>query len=262
MPELPEVEAITRRAARHCLDQRITAAVVVRGRYLEGQLDDVIGKTIQRVYRRGKRVLFQLDKGWIDCHNAMSGYWDYAHEPWTFDYVEGKRVARASDVRVGISLENGNIMQFHDSRLFGRLKYSAEMPRLGLGPEALVTPFLLPHSPVMSSEQFVETFSQYHGEIKPGLMNQSILAGVGNIYAAEACAWAGIRPDAVAGFLGLSKLELLFQTLQELLSHNIPEIRYNWLKVYRKKTCLRCGGAISKIEQEGRSTWFCPICQK
>lgn len=269
MPELPEVEAIASRARRHAIERRIGEVRVLRGGYLEGQVDLVTGKWIKEVYRRGKYVLFELmdvearAAGWIQCHNAMSGYWDYAHEPWTFDYVEGKRVARQSDVRVEIDLDPGGAtLRFHDSRLFGRLKFMPKLDQIILGPEALRTDRLLPESPVMTEELFADELARYHGQIKPALMNQLFMAGVGNIYASEACGWAGIRPNMIAGRLGMERSGLLFDTVQELLRHNIPEIKYDWLRFYRKKSCSECKSKILKIEQEGRSTWYCPECQK
>lgn len=266
MAELPEVEAICSRARRHCIERRIKGIRVLRGRYLQNQVDLVVGRWIKEVYRRGKYILFELmdidakTTGFMQCHNAMSGYWDYTHEPWTFDYVEGKRVSRQSDVRVEIDLDpGGSILRFHDSRLFGRIIHTTELP--AIGPEALMTERLFPGSPIMKRLEFQNELHRCHGAIKPTIMNQLFMGGVGNIYATEACGWAGIRPDKMAGLVSLEKTALLFDTIQELLSFNIPEIRYNWLRFYRKKVCTECKTAITRIEQEGRKTWLCPTCQ-
>lgn len=272
MPELPEVDAIAGVARKYAPGNTIKMIEVLRGngKYLwipKRQRETVTctpgHADVSDIYRRGKFIVFELTSGaYFTVHNAMTGYLDWEHEPWTFDYVEGKRKAGQSDVRVEISLGPGDeTLRFHDARLFGRLKY-IEKPDLAVGPEALETDRLLPKSPVMTKDDFVYRVTQWNGPIKPMLMDQRFMAGVGNIYAAEACGWAGFRPDRDAVSLRNYEAQLLFETVQELLKHNVPTIRYNWLRFYRKKVCLTCEKGICKIEQEGRTTWFCPHCQK
>lgn len=268
MPELPEVEAISLKARRHALERRVKGVRVLRGRYLEGQIVLLVDKYLKEVYRRGKYVLFELmdvygdTVGWLQCHNAMSGYWDYAHDPWTFDYVEGRRIPKQSDVRVELDLDpGGGILRFHDARLFGRLRF-CETLALPCGPEALATERLLPGSPIMTREEFQESLKKQKGQVKPVLMDQTFMAGVGNIYATEACGWAGIRPDTPAHDVGADRAGHLFDVLQELLRHNIPEIRYGWLRFYRRRKCSDCGSKIETLKQVGRTTWYCPKCQR
>jgi formamidopyrimidine-DNA glycosylase len=138
MPELPEVDAIAGVARKYAPGGSIRSIHVIRsnGKYLNvrragseftqygaGHLDVI------DVYRMGKRVVFDLASGaYIVIHNAMTGYLDWAHEPWTFDYVEGKRKVAATDIRVQFHFSDGKILRFHDARLFGSVELTAIGP--------------------------------------------------------------------------------------------------------------------------------------
>jgi formamidopyrimidine-DNA glycosylase len=228
--------------------------------YFGGQLPS--GHTIRRVYRRGKHVLFELDCGvWIDCHNAMTGYWDYEDEPWSFDYVEGPRTPGAH-VRVKMLLSNGRTLRFNDARLFGRLRMveSDSLPRLG--PELMETPCGPAGAPVMTSEQFAGWMLFDPRPVKSALMDQDCLAGIGNIYSNEACHLAGVDPRRPANQVYPGLIPVLHEALRCAVLHCIPQVTYSWLNVYRRSSCGTCGGRVKRIELGGRATFLCERCQR
>ena len=254
---------ITSVAARHSIGQRIDSVEVVRQPANNAYFGDIspVGSTIVRVYRRGKHVLFELDGGrWIDCHNAMTGYWDYEDDPWSFDYVEGPRDA-GSHVRVRMSLSNGRVLRFNDARFFGRLRVvsSADLPRPG--PELLQTTWGGAGAPVITLEQFADRVSRDRHPIKVLLLDQGFVAGIGNIYANEGCHLAGIDPRTPGCDLGDDRIPLLLEALRCVVLHCIPTVTYQWLKVYRRPRCGSCGSVVVRVKLAGRSTFTCETCQ-
>lgn len=263
MPELPEVEAIAGVVARHSVGQVIESCEVVREPtghpYFGGQ--SPVGHRVRRVYRRGKRVLIELDRdAWIDCHNAMTGYWDYEDEPWTFDYVEGPRVP-GDHVRARLLLSNGRTLRFNDARLFGRLRLvdGAMLPRLG--PELLETPLGPAGAPVITLEGFARWMLSDPRPVKQALMDQDCLAGIGNIYASEACHLAGVDPGRPANQVYPGLIPVLLEALRCAVLHSIPQVTYSWLKVYRRSACGSCGSSVIRTELAGRATFHCERCQ-
>ncbi len=271
MPELPEVEAITEVVARHSVGQYIQTVEVLRQPKNNAYFGEVspVGGLIKRVYRRGKHVLLELEspfrkKGfergaWIDCHNAMSGYWDYEDEPWTFDYVEGPRQPD-DHVRVKLSLSNGKILRFHDTRFFGRLTVVGNdgLPRVG--PELMQTK--MGAGTVITLKQFASSVLGERRPIKAVLMDQAVLAGIGNIYASEACHLAAVDPRQRGRDLHPTHVPVLLAALRCVVEHSMPTVRYDWLRVYRRERCGTCSGSVSRDEVGGRSTFYCMNCQE
>lgn len=267
MPELPEVELIRRKLVgwldKTCV---IFDAEVVRqnGKYLPGnEIDSLKSCVICDITRKGKLLTFELGLGGkIVCHNAMSGYWDVDDDPWTFDYVEGKRSSKESDVRIKFFLgEPGGekytrILRFHDARLFGSVRFyesGSDAPSLNrLGPDALEE---------LTLDQLDRICQSSCRPIKQVLMDQRKISGIGNIYASEILWRTSLRPDLPARQL-FGPPERLYlnirSVLQEALDRNVD---YKSLSVYRRKYCPECGGVIKKIEIVKRSTYMCERCQ-
>jgi formamidopyrimidine-DNA glycosylase len=263
MPELPEVEAITAVAARHSVGQRIVSVDVVRqpanNAYFGG--GSPAGSLVERVYRRGKHVLFELEGDrWIDCHNAMTGYWDYEDEPWAFDYVEGPRVP-GDHVRVRMTLSNGKVLRFSDARFFGRLQVVGNEGLPRLGPELIETAFGPVGTPVISLRLFAEWILSERRPIKEALTDQSRLAGIGNIYSNEGCHLTGIDPHVAGQDVRPYQVPILLESLRCVVAHSIPQVRYDWLKVYRRDLCGSCGGTVDRTEVAKRATFTCRNCQ-
>jgi formamidopyrimidine-DNA glycosylase len=205
----------------------------------------------------------------------MSGYWDYKDRPWTFDYVEGKRQATESDVRIELTISAtgpdrpaDRILRFHDARLFGSLRFYPtweleSIPSLkNLGPEFLETDHTFPRIPPMNRNTFDNGANNFKKSIKELLMTQEFGTGIGNIYAAESLFDAKIDPRRPAKSLSESEIMHLhgstYFTLKQALKSNCD---YTNLKVYRRKSCQKCLGEIKMEKLAGRSTYFCPNCQ-
>lgn len=271
MPELPEVETFVRKL-RTWVNPNIGTVRVLRsnGKYLPGaELEQLQGSRIQSIHRRGKFIVFDCFSGKLVCHNAMSGYWDTEDEPWTFDYVEGKRQASDKDVRVTIATAlvkddpalSTRVLRFHDARLFGSLRFyqnmsSEDIPSLrDLGPDALN--FWKPEHLRISTINSKRT-------IKEILMDQAQVAGIGNIYAAEGLWRARVRPDRTGNSLSNDEVETIYESCVKVLERALFfELDYEkYLAVYRKLGCWKCHRVISCMKIKGRSTYFCEGCQK
>jgi formamidopyrimidine-DNA glycosylase len=276
MPELPEVETMVAYLRERAIDGDITNVRVGRNpgdRYTEAMA--LSGQRLHTVGRRGKYIVFQLSGGLFVCHNAMSGYWDIRQDPWTFDYVEGERKASEKDVRVEIDVvcdRELKTLRFHDSRLFGNLRYypvrSIEaIPALAkLGPEALDTVNVdLSIDKSKRHWNILDAVCMFNHkvEIKHALMDQEAVAGFGNIYAAEALYLAQIDPFRKTSTLSTDDWARLFEAGQRVLQDALDrKLNYKGLFCYRQKDCVVCEGFIQKKDLRGRSTYFCPNCQK
>lgn len=269
MPELPEVDAIAGVARKHAPGGTIEKIEVLRGngKYLnvrKGGSETVRFPPghgdVNDVFRIGKVVVFELLSGaYIVVHNAMTGYFDWEHEPWTFDYVEGKRQATDSDVRARFWFSDGKILRFHDARLFGSIRLVTELPKTPS--ELMRTPNGLPGKRVMTVDEFYAGLQESNAPIKVRLMDQEFLGGIGNIYSVEALHAAGIRPETISCVIGPEEAGALHAALRWSVDHCFPQVRYDWLRVYRRASCGTCGKAVSRIKLKGRSTFFCRECQ-
>lgn len=253
----------------------ISAVSPKHERYLpNGETVDLIGQKINGVYRRGKYIIFALDYGALLCHNAMSGYWDTIDEPWTFDYVEGQRTARESDVRATIvinqpslPLHTAQVLRFHDARKFGSLRY-LEVDKFAekmstIGPDALQTKHLYEPSAIIDMDKWITRCLASAKPIKQLLMDQSVVAGIGNIYAAEGCWAARINPLRPAADLEEGQCEQVLLSTQAVMEAMIDyKINYKQLRIYRKKECPACKTKVEREELAGRATWYCPLCQR
>lgn len=284
MPELPEVEIMCQRLDASVVGSRICE---VRVPFLYGKRIFPSGipapgdQEINGVFRRGKYLLISMSAGVFVSHNAMSGYWDVSDDPWTFHYVEGKRAVLSSDIRFELGLTDGRRIRFHDTRKFGSLDFH-QGPRCWdkiaaiqkLGVELMDTEQQLVR-PVQDLSVLTRSISADKRPIKSVLMDQAVIAGVGNIYSTEALWRASVCPWSPSDSLDEAKvvgvLTALQECLREALAHNLRYPEY--LKVYREKFCEACdvsrisgerGGYVHRISKgklDGRSTYYCKKCQ-
>jgi formamidopyrimidine-DNA glycosylase len=112
----------------------------------------------------------------------------------------------------------------------------------------------------MTQKEFLEGLS-VRTPIKVRLMDQSFVGGIGNIYSAEACHIAGIDPRHRSNSLTAKEAGVLQDALVWSVSNCIPQVRYDWLNVYRRASCGTCGRSVTRIKLGGRSTFFCDKCQ-
>lgn len=263
MPELPEVDAIVGVARRHSVGNTLSSVEVVRqnGKYFEKDKLPRPGAKVSGVFRVGKYVSidFEGDDPSIVAHNAMTGYFDWEHEPWTFDYVEGDRESIEDDVRVRFTFADGKVLRFHDTRLFGFM-FLSDLGAPLHGPELLTTPHMSPKLRIITLEEFWKGM-QVKTPVKVHLMDQDFVSGIGNIYSSESCHAAGVDPRVPSNSLSPDEVAVLHASILWTLGNCIPQVRYDWLKVYRQASCGTCGDGVTRIKLGGRSTFFCPKCQ-
>jgi formamidopyrimidine-DNA glycosylase len=270
MPELPEVETTRRSLLAHVVGSTVLG-VDVRERRLRRPVDASLerllcGRTFTGIGRRGKYLLFELDdRRTLLVHLGMSG--QLAVRPAAADLV-------AHD-HVRIELSSGADLVFNDPRRFGLMRVGMipelkELLNVGRDP-------LLEHWPL---EMWRHMTKDRRLPIKNLLMDQRLIAGIGNIYANEMLYEAGIRPKRRAGRLRLAELQRLSEAMQAILleavrlgGSSISDYRdadgrlgYFQMRhaVYDRadQPCRRCATIIRRIVLSGRSTFYCPKCQK
>lgn len=259
MPELPEVEFAVRRLRRFLTRGRIARVLAhhpAQRRALTPRVTRLLaGRLIAEIERRGKHQLVRLDDGaTLLVHFRMNG-------DWHFDRVSA---ALPPHARVSLELASGRRAVLVDSRALCSVSYHAPSapPMLDLGPE--------PEDSALTPAHLRERLVGRRGPIKAVLLDQAVIAGVGNIYAAESCWHARISPRAVAAALTPARVERLLDGLRRALADgHVNAGRYHRgerqmpFSVYDREgePCPRCGASVVRIVQAGRSTYFCPRCQ-
>jgi formamidopyrimidine-DNA glycosylase len=256
MPELPEVESAVRRVRVAALGKTIRRVDVLhpalRRRISPARLRSLRGATVRAVERRGKHQLFVLADGRVlHAHFRMTG-------DWTVD--------RASDAlprfaRATISFNDDTRVVLDDPRALSTLDLhpASAPPDLGLGPE--------PGDPALTADILHTALAKKRGPIKPVLLDQRVIAGLGNIYAAEALWHARIAPTARASALPQKRVTSLLAAIRRVIERatgaRYTDSSVSRLAVYDRegKPCRRCRTPIERIVQAGRSTYFCPSCQ-
>jgi formamidopyrimidine-DNA glycosylase len=281
MPELPEVETIARGVHERLRGDRIVE--VWFGSHTQPyktppaeQARGLEGRTILEVHRAGKHIVCELGDG---AESQRSGKLSQATAQWIVHLgMTGRLLVTTPETPVvphthaRLTLASGREMRFVDPRRFGRLEFrelKREKAFTGPGSEPLtITP-----------EAFAELFRGRKLAIKAALLNQTLLHGVGNIYADESLFRAGIRPKRMAGRLKRAELLKLHGAVQEVLRHAIElggssvsdYVDANGVRgffqlehrVYLRtgQPCFVCGTPIRRILLAGRGTHFCAVCQ-
>jgi formamidopyrimidine-DNA glycosylase len=257
VPELPEVERAAR-ALRAAIEGEVFERVEVLHAALSrrvpgGALRSLSGARVLSVERRGKHQLVHLDDGRVvHVHFRMNGDWviGASSDPMP-------RYARAV-----FRFTNGVRVVLEDSRALSTLDVhaaNADLP-LDLGPE--------PFDPALTASRFRALLAQRRIPIKVALLDQRIIAGLGNIYASESLWRAKIDPRAIATALELPHLRQLLVAIRAVIKRatggRYTRLENARLDVYDREgdICRRCGGRIERILQSGRSTYFCPRCQR
>ncbi len=263
MPELPEVEAICRKLRRDALGSTIVRARMLRrrSRRLERR---AAGQRIEEIERRGKNVLLHLgDSAVIRAHLRMTGNL----------YVIPDVRLRPVATRAYFELEGGRAIVFDDPRALGVVELlgprDLEALLAELGPEPLSGDF--------TEELFIQSAQRSRKPAKLYLMDQACIAGLGNIYSAEALYRAGIHPTRPMSRLRRARLAALHAAILGVLEDAIQSAcnaysgpgKYNSdetfpVAVYSREglPCRACGRRIRRIPQGGRSTYYCPGCQR
>jgi formamidopyrimidine-DNA glycosylase len=262
LPELPEVETVVRTLRPAIVGRRILNAEFGQLRVLRGLPADtaqaLAGQRVLAVERYGKFIAIRLERGYLVVHLGMTGKLlvDAERTKWTHAIF---------------TLDRG-VLIYDDPRQFGRIEYGADLPErvADLGPEPLE----------VSLGEFERRLKERSSSVKAVLLNQSVVRGVGNIYADEALFRAGIHPKRVAASLRRDRIERLYHAMREVLSEAIESRGSsvsNYVdaegrkgsfqlshRVYQRsgEPCVHCGTKIKRIVLAQRGTHYCPKCQK
>lgn len=270
MPELPEVEITRLGFASRIAGARIEHLRL--GQPLRWPLgiapDQLVGRSVTRVRRRGKYLLLDLDSGLLLLHLGMSGRLHFD----TVLPLPGKHD------HVDLRTTQGTL-RLHDPRRFGALVWSAS-ECTGMAAKLLSTLGVEPLDADFEPASFHRALRGRSAAIKQVLLAGDCVVGVGNIYACEALFQAGIRPTVRAMRLSRPRVERLHAAIREVLGRAIErggstlrdfagvhgELGYFQLEaaVYGREglPCRHCGTPIKKIVQGARSSYFCPVCQR
>lgn len=265
MPELPEVETIVRGLQHPLLERTIIRVECDWPKSLNIPFTDfehqIIGRRIVGLTRRAKYLWFKLaDEQHLFIHLKMSGNL----------MVATSSGPRPKHVHVVFGLDNDHELRFRDTRKFGRVYLVHDPgPVIGkLGPEPLADDFTL--------QKFKALFAQRTGRLKPLLLNQEFLAGLGNIYGDESCFAAKLHPARPVHTLTGRELNRLYEAIRKALQHGIMHRGATFDEVYpggqfqyhfavygrTGQPCLQCQQPIRRMVLGGRSTHFCGKCQK
>ncbi|MBL7092328.1 MAG: bifunctional DNA-formamidopyrimidine glycosylase/DNA-(apurinic or apyrimidinic site) lyase [Candidatus Omnitrophica bacterium] len=269
MPELPEVETIRRDLIRDVKGKKIKDVEILNPKVIKEPKPAEFkrrlkGATFQDFLRRAKVLAMKLSTGdYLVVHLRMTGQLIYSAE-------------KQEKARVVFVLSGGRYLSFNDQRLFAELRLVCDWQKLKfvreLGIEPLTKEFTV--------KKFKEMLANKKTRIKPLLMDQTFIGGIGNLYAQEALFLAGILPGRPANRLKGEEIKGLHRAIQKVLQDAIQcrgssvdeyvngrgkkgdyHLR---LKVYgrRGRPCVKCKTGIKKISLGGRGTCFCPRCQQ
>lgn len=261
MPELPDVERFKRYFDATGLRQTIDATSVMDDRILEDTSPQGLGRILkgarfESTRRHGKFLLAATShRDWLVFHFGMSGDLHYgSHHDELPPYA-----------RLAIVFTNGNRLVYTSKRMLGKIGHTDDpegfADRQNLGPDAMDSK--------LKAGDFVRLMRDRRGGLKSALMNQSVLAGIGNIYSDEICFQAGLHPAAELNTLDGDTLTDVYRVMRRVLQtasrHNghTDQFPSRYLIPHRDKSdaCPQCGQAIARDTIAGRTSYFCPACQ-
>jgi len=300
MPELPEVETTVRGLSKKVLKRTFVDVwsdwnkLVKKPRLYQGRggqakdflqfKKEINGKKIKRVWRRAKNVIFDLSDGYsLLVHQKMTGHllvgkWEKTGGAWQPVKSGPLNDPYNRFLHIIFFFDDGRMMALSDVRKFAKIELwkteelinSKEFKKIG--PEPLDKKFTL--------AKFGKVLENKKGRVKQVLMNPEVIAGIGNIYASEILWQAKINPEKNVADLKLAELKRIYQSIKKVLEMAVKlggESFSDYRKpdgtkgdfdserrVYKREAekCRRCGAKIKRIKFGGRSTFFCPACQK
>jgi formamidopyrimidine-DNA glycosylase len=223
------------------------------------------GQAVAGVGRRGKFAIVQLSRDALLIHLRMSG--DLRVEPGTDK--RGQALPLQPHDRAVFYFDEGLRLAFNDARKFGRIWLVADARVIlqKLGPE--------PQDPALTPDDFYRSLQLHHRRLKPLLLDQTFIAGLGNIYTDEALYLAGLHPNLISSSLTYEQAERLLQAVRSVLAEGIRTqgASIDWVyrggdfqnhfRVYQRAgdPCPVCGTPVQRIVVGQRGTHFCPVCQ-
>ncbi|MBS9778468.1 MAG: bifunctional DNA-formamidopyrimidine glycosylase/DNA-(apurinic or apyrimidinic site) lyase [Gammaproteobacteria bacterium] len=271
MPELPEVQT-TVTGLQHYIEGQIMTDVVFHRntiRYpLEAKwIDKMRGQTIKRIYRRAKIIVMQLESGYLLWHLGMTGSLR----------VSPKNEEKRKHDHIECMLNGGRVLRFHDPRRFGYLKWFPSEQEMQ---NSIAHYGIEPLADEFDSHYLWSKSRNKQQAVKNFIMDQTIVVGVGNIYACEALFLSGIHPQKKAGQVSKLAYKKLVKNIKLVLEKAIlqggttindfenadakPGYFQQSLAVYGKEgqSCNICSSSIETIKLGGRNSFYCPKCQK
>lgn len=280
MPELPEVETTRRGIAPYVEHQQISEVIVRNGRLRipvpAALADDLVGKQIGTLHRRAKYLLLPLEDDQAETTEPARTL------IWHLGMSGSLRIAQVGDLpkkhdHVDLVFTTGHILRYHDPRRFGFVDWLAKDEQsdkrlIRLGPEPLSADF--------TGQRLYRLSRCKRVAVKPFLMDNQVVVGVGNIYASEALFMAGIDPRREAGRVSQARYQRLAAAAQEVLAAAItqggttlrdfvsgqgePGYFAQRLNVYGRhgEPCRRCGEELKRITLGQRASVYCPVCQR
>ena len=266
MPELPDVEVFKRLFDQHALAKTIHQVIIKDARILSGVnqhrfVDEIAGWRFEQTRRHGKHLFAKLHNDcWLAMHFGMSGGLSFFETP----------AEEPPYTRVRFDFANGNHLAYTSRRMLGRLGLTADVAAFirdrGLGPDAL--------DPRLDMAAFSIALKGHRTTLKALLINQSVIAGIGNIFADEILFQAGLDPHLRVQDLTPSERQSLFQSMKAVLETAVAcqagaeqfleRLPHDYLLPHRRGGghCPRCQGLLSVAKIGGRSSYFCPRCQR
>lgn len=292
MPELPEVETIRRGLARRILGRRIRSVEVLRAKVVRNSPEEFVrrlaGNAFVQIERRGKLLIFHLERGerFMLVHLKMTGQLIYQQSggslvagghPWP-PIANGLPNAYS---RVVFSFQDGSKLFFNDLRVFGFM-HVVDEPELA---EVLAVYGVEPLSRAFTWETFRQILGGRNSMLKAVLLNQHMIAGLGNIYADEVAWRARVRPQRRVATMTVAEQQRVFRAISQVLREAIAYggttfnnfrdadgkrgTYVHKLKVYgragqvcRRPECRRAGAVLKRIVVAQRGTVYCPRCQR
>ncbi len=260
MPELPDVEIFRQYMNATSLHQKIIGVVVEQKRVLQGASPSGLarklkGRRFERTKRHGKNLFACVDdEFWLMFHFGMTGF---------FKYFRNEK-DRPPHARVTFHFDKGFHLAYDNQRMLGEVRIVKDVGdficKNSLGEDALD----------ISWKAFQNLMQVRRGAVKSTLMNQSLIAGIGNIYSDEVLFQSGIYPKTQIKNLNEGLLKKLHEQMQIVLKTaidkkaNSDQFPKEFLIPYREEgnKCPKCGHSIEKIKVNNRGTYFCPKCQQ
>ncbi len=273
MPELPEVETVRRTLNSLIVNKKIKSVDIlydgiIKGTSVDEFITSVEGQTINEIRRYGKYLIFVLDDCTLISHLRMEGKY----------FLKDMNQEIEKHEHIIFNFDDDTDMRYHDTRKFGTMEIEDKVNYMEckslnkLGKE--------PFEGELSLEYLKSIFKKSNRKLKPVLLDQTIICGLGNIYVDEVCFYAGLHPETVVSTLtdkDINKIiEGSYKVIDKAIKLGGTTIKsytsslgvtgrfQNELNVHTRKDeeCPNCGTIIEKIKVGGRGTYYCPECQQ
>ena len=272
MPEIAEVETVRNTLKKRILHKKIKEVEVYYEPIIESNLfsfkNNLIGESFIDIKRRGKWLIFETEKYYLLSHLRMEGKY----------FIKDRKEAKAKHEHVIFIFDDDTTLRYADTRKFGRMQliFKDELEQT----ECIKKQGLEPGDEALTADYLLQKFQNKHIPIKTALLDQTIISGLGNIYANEVLFYAKVNPLKSAGSLTKDECEKICEGACEIIKEAIEmggttirsytsslgvtgRFQQN-LKVHKREgeDCLVCETKILNVKVGGRSTYYCPNCQK